>query len=544
MGLLRERPRRSRPRAAGLGLAVTWRRADPSGRRPARLRRLALRGAFAVLCAVSAGCGGDSEIALDESAASNDFLATRAGGGIAAAGGDAHAVRGDNPCEPSGSATAPPLPIAYIGPDLAELDVVGLESIVMEEPGLVISAYVNEINFNGGIGGRCIEFASYLWSLDNPASDYARICADLPRREPVLYFSLGLWDWDPILECATTEAQIPAVALYASVPEATLARAATRDHALLFIDEGSVERLLTTSLEVAQATGVIDVSDRVALLHGSGPSAGMLSSGAALLRGSAAEHVGTIRIPPEYRDLELLSPEKRIRLLEPYLSAAEREDAGRHRAGLGPEHGELFDRMEEFFTESAGRLKEAGATVVATTTDWTDLRRMMRAAELVDWAPMWVANDIQPATVTLADAPKRQAQNLVQVSSRRAAGDRISERDQDCIALRNTTADAPPFSHRLHTDAWTLITSICDLLDMVFGAMTRTEGPIGPASFATAMGDSRYQTGHGGLVSFAAEAAPGAKRFRLLRADPECVLNSWGCMRSTTGWLEPPLNAQ
>ena len=61
-----------------------------------------------------------------------------------------------------------------------------------------------------------------------------------------------------------------------------------------------------------------------------------------------------------------------------------------------------------------------------------------RAAELVDWTPTWITNDIQPATLTPTEAPERQAGNLVVVSARRAAGDAIPELDRSCMPLRNT----------------------------------------------------------------------------------------------------------
>ena len=204
-----------------------------------------------------------------------------------------------------------------------------------------------------------------------------------------------------------------------------------------------------------------------------------------------------------------------------------------------PELADLFGQMEQFFLDAATRFKDAGVTAVAATADWTDMRRMIRAAELVDWTPTWVANDIQPATIVLADVPKRQAENLVLVSSRRAAGDVVTELDQGCITLRNTASVAEPFAHRLHTDAWTFITAICDYLDVTFSAMTRVPGPINADTFVEALKDTQYETQYGGLITFSPSDPNGAERFRVLEADPECVLNFWGCMRSTTDWLLP-----
>ena len=176
---------------------------------------------------------------------------------------------------------------------------------------------------------------------------------------------------------------------------------------------------------------------------------------------------------------------------------------------------------------------------MVATSSWTDLRRMMRAAELIDWTPTWVANDIQPSTVLLADVPAGQARSLVQVSSRRAAGDEVPALDQGCVTLRNTASEEEPFSHRLHTDAWTFITAFCDYLDVTFAALTRIDGPITQAAFIRAMTDTHYETGTGSLITFPSRNSSGADRFRVLQADPDCVLNYWGCMRSTTDWMLP-----
>ena len=139
--------------------------------RPPRRRALALSGALAVLGLVAAACGGGSgdttaspagveavpvADAPAPEAASGEFISTRPGAGIAAAGGNPQVVKGQNPCtQPDGPAA--PIMIAYVGANLAELEAIGFESIIVEEPGLVIEAYVNEVNFNGGINGRCVE---------------------------------------------------------------------------------------------------------------------------------------------------------------------------------------------------------------------------------------------------------------------------------------------------------------------------------------------------------------------------------------------------
>lgn len=502
--------------------------------------------AVTVLCVIAAACGGgndgtvtsqaDSSVAAPaEAAASSDFPLTRPGAGIAAAGGNPQAVRGDNPCDQADADRAEPLTIAYVGANLSELEAIGLEAIVVEEPSLIISAYVNEVNFNGGINGRCVELVTYLWSLADPVSSFTHICTDMPPRQPVFYFTLTLLD--VTLECATIGAEIPTIGLYSSTPESTFVRTTK----WLFIDDGAVEQLLARSLHAASSAGVIDENDRTGLLQGSGASAGMsVIETEERIRRLGVEHVATANIPPEYGDLQLLLSEKRVRLLETGLSADELEEAQRNLASLPPELAELFAQIEQFYNDAAARFKEAGVTAVVATSDWSDVRRMMRAADRIDWVPTWIANDIQPSTIVMADAPRRQAQNLVQVSARRAAGDEVPPLDQGCITLRNTASEAPPFAHRPHSDAWNLITSICDYLDVSFSAMTRVDGPITTDSMVQAMNDTHYDAAYGGLITFSPANRGGAERFRILQPDVDCVLNFWGCMRSTTDWLTPP----
>ena len=110
-----------------------------------------------VVAVAACGGGGDSTVTAQtgasdaepsaaapaEVAPSSDFLSARPGAGIAAAGGDPHAVGGDNPCEQSGPAATEPVVISYVGANLAELDAVGLEAIIVEEPGLITFSPAN-----------------------------------------------------------------------------------------------------------------------------------------------------------------------------------------------------------------------------------------------------------------------------------------------------------------------------------------------------------------------------------------------------------------
>ncbi len=504
-----------------------------------RARVLALGGALSVLGLVAAACGGGgdsgsasqvetggSQTVVETPAPASDFISTRPGAGIAAAGGDVTAVRGDNPCDQPG---AEPIYISYVGISLAELDALGLEAIVVEEPSLIIEAYTNEVNFNGGINGRCVEFVNHLWSLADPEGSLTQICADLATQRPVVHLTLRVEY--TTLECATIGAQLPTIGLYAFTPAATFERTGDR----LYIDDGTVERLLAASLDVALSSNVISADDRVGLLHGTSD----MAEAVAIVERFGFEDVPAAHVPAEFADLALLLQEKRVRLLEGGLTDDEQMEAQSNLAALPPEQAALYGHIEQFFLDAASRFKDAGVSAVAATADWADMRRMMRAAELVDWTPTWVANDIQPATIVLADVPARQAANLVLVSNRRAAGDEVPALDQGCVTLRNTAVAAEPFSHRLHTDAWTFITAICDYLDVSFSAMTRVQGEVNPDTFVAALKDTRYDTQYGGLITFSPDDLNGAERFRVLQADPECVLNFWGCMRSTTDWLLP-----
>ena len=519
---------------------------DPSFRSPGRgpaLSRIlklprrrvpALVGALAVASLTAGACGGSGtsgtqttsvEPLAAEPAVSSDFMTTRPGAGIAAAGGNPQAIQGDNPCEQPG---AEPLTIAYVGANLAELEAIGLEGLVIEEPGVMIDAYTNEVNFNGGIDGRCVEFVNYLWGPADPAAGFTQICTELPPLQPIVYFALRVFD--PTLQCATIGAQIPTIGLYTSPPAATFELTGDR----LFVDDGSVERLLATSLDLGLSSGVIDARDRFGLLHGT-PD---MPASVAVLNSFGLEMSAAAHVPFEFSDLALLLQEKRVRLLEGGLSAEEEAEAQRNLAALPSEVADVYGQIEQFFLDAANEFEDAGVSTVVMTADWTDTRRMMRAAELIDWTPTWLANDVQPASVVMSDIPARQAANLVQVSSRRAAGDEVGELDRGCVTLRNTASLADTFSHRLHTDAWTLITATCDYLDIAFAAMTRVEGPITADSFTAALQDTRHDPGYGGRITFAPDDYEGADRFRVLAADPECVLNDWGCMRSTTDWLQ------
>ena len=54
---------------------------------------------------------------------------------------------------------------------------------------------------------------------------------------------------------------------------------------------------------------------------------------------------------------------------------------------------------------------------------------------------------------------------------------------------------------------------------------------------------TEYDTPHGSLIRFTADDHVGSDRYRVLKADPPCVLNEWGCMRPVSDWIEVTQNS-
>lgn len=532
---------------------------DPSSPAPARMparpriperpraRALALSGAFIVLCLAAAACGGggggstsetqapETDAASPEAVPSaSSLLTTRPGAGIVTAGGT---IRGESSCPGPGAAGgAEAVRIGYVGPDLDELAAVGLETLVFDDPTNIVDAYVNEINLNGGLNGHCFEFAVYEWGLADPAASFGQICTELPQREPLVVLSLGLSD--TTYDCITLAAELPTFGLFATKTDAEFAAAGGR----LFVDQGSTEYLLSTGVETAFMAGELTQQDRAALLHNEGESAE--SEHEALE--STAERLGVqviseAEVPAEFGDLGLLLAESQVRLLQGDLDDGEAQAAQRARAGLAPEQAEVLQQIEQYFLDTARSFRDEGVTAVIMAAEWYDVRRFIRAANLIDWFPSWILTDYQPVLLVLTALPEDQGQHLVQASSRRAAGDEIPDLDRSCVSMRNTTTDAETFSHRFHTDAWNLITSTCDYLDIIFGAISRVDGPLTQQAFLEALSETDHETVHGSLIKFTAEDRFGNDRFRMLKADPNCVLDDWGCMRSLTDWISPTI---
>ena len=496
---------------------------------------------LSLLCLVAAACGADDDrqdltdisgFPEDGSPPAAGLPSTRTAMGISAAGG---AAPPGPACPEAGSPQASgAVTIAWSSPDQDELAAVGLETMVLDEPSLIVEAYINEVNANGGINGNCFEPVAYAWDLADPDASFRQICTDLPERRPLLL--LSLWMNDTTLRCATLDAQVPTLGIFTSLPASSLESSEGR----LFLDDGSVGHLLSNSLNVAARADVLTGDDRIGLLVTDGASAAaQIKTALAAVESLDLELVSVANVPSEFGTVGVSVAERQVRLLESGLTDSETEAAVRRLSRLSPEKAEVLRQMEEYFLDTVEHLRRAGVTTVVSSSTSADVRRLMRAAERLDWFPQWVINDSQPAVLTLTGAPEEQVRRLVQISSRRAAGDPIPDSDRACVSLRNTSAEAPPFSHRTHTDAWNLITATCDSLDLVFAAMTRVAWPLTREALIDALALTDYETAHGSRISFAPDDHNGSDRFRVLRADPDCVLDEWGCMRAESDWFGP-----
>ncbi len=497
--------------------------------------------ALALLCLLAGACGGGaarpdltdhSVFPEDDSPQVAGFGSTRTAMGISAAGG---APRPGPACPEADSPQASDaVTIAWTSPDQDELAAVGLETMVLDGPSLIVEAYINEVNAQGGINGNCFEPVAYAWNLSDAEASFRKICTDLPERRPLLLLSLRMND--TTLRCATLEAQIPTVGVFTSLSTSSLERSEGR----LFLNDGSVEYLLSTSLDVAARADVLTGDDRIGLLATDGAGgAAQVESAAAAVERLDLELISVARVPSEFGTVGVSVAERQVRLLESGLTDSETEAAVRRLSRLSPEKAEVLRQMEKYFLDTVEHFRGAGVTTVVSSATSADVRRLMRAADRLEWFPHWVINDSQPAVLTLTGAPEEQVRRLVQISSRRAAGDPVAASDRACVSLRNTSADAAPFSHRTHTDAWNLITGTCDSLDLVFAAMTRVAGPLTREALISALALSDYETAHGSRISFDPDDRDGSDRFRVLRADPDCVLDEWGCMRAEGDWFSP-----
>ena len=538
------------------------------GRRRIRSGRLLCA---AVLVASACGSTQAEEPLVGEGAAAtldpvDDAAVARPLDGIAAANGNLAVVGGNRECSRDDQ-----ISIAYVGPDLSRLDEIGLEELVIEEPAILIDAYVEAINTLGGISGRCVASRGYLWNPADVTSSMEQICEDLADLAPL--FVINFLGSIEAINCVTLDEGIVTLGLYASAPSELLASAEGR----LFLDDGTHAYLLENSVEVAVRADHLSPDAQLGFLRGAGSGADdQIAAGGAPMApgglqslinryGMNVDSVG--HVPAAFSDLSTLLPEQQVALLRADLSPAQQAAALEARVALAPDQVDLLDRIEDFYLDAAADYLDAGVEVMVSTASWIEMRRLMLAAELVGWNPWWIASDVQGATLTLTGAPENQARRFVLISARRAAGDEVPSLDRACILLRNSAAGVmragdgrrtvlipagrgpqasvavAPFSHRHHTDAWSVITATCDLLDVAFSAVSRSPEDLTGEAFAASMRETDYVTTYGGRITYGAEDSSGSDRFRVLEADPSCLLDDWGCMRALTDWLAPVAEA-
>ena len=192
--------------------------------------------------------------------------------------------------------------------------------------------------------------------------------------------------------------------------------------------------------------GVIAPSDRVGLLHGGLTVVGMdLSTADAIAHTFDFHLTSGVTVPPSFGDNALLAGEAAMGLLQTDYSESDRMAA---KEALPLEQVLVLEHIERFYISTATQFRDAGVTTVVSTSAWQDLRRLIRAAERVGWHPKWVTNEIHISSALLSDVPEAQKANVVQVSSRRAAGDEVTEAEKGCEALRNIGSTAGTFSHQ------------------------------------------------------------------------------------------------
>ena len=496
---------------------------------------------LSLLCLAVSACGTDaarpdlarsSDAPEDAAPRAGRSFSTRTAMGIAAAGGTPQS--GPACPEAPEPQAANTVTIAWSSPDLTELASIGVETLVLDEPSLMVEAYINEVNGLGGINGNCFRLVTYSWRLSDRDGSFREVCTDLVEDQPLVL--LSLWTNITTLRCVTLGAKVPTMGVHTSLPSASVEAA----EGSLFLGDGSVEYLLSAALKVAAGAGVVAGDDRIGLLVTEGANAeSEVATAQTVSERLGLQIVVLARVPAEFGAAGVAEAESRVRLLEGGLTDAEIEEGLRQLSRLSPERAGILREMEQYYLAAVESFRAAGVTTVASSASAADVRRLMRAAERLGWLPRWVISDAQPAVLTLAGAPQQQSRELVQVSSRRAAGDSVADSDRACVSLRNTATEAPLFTHRQHTDAWNLITETCDLLDIVFAAMTLATEPVTRESLVAALETIEHETAHGSLVTFAPGDRNGADRFRLLRADPGCVLNPWGCMRAESGWYSP-----
>lgn len=496
------------------------------------------------VCLPAAACGsgstatGTADLVAPPGAADSNIrvASTRPGGGIMAAGGNVTEVVAD--CsDPLAGSPHGTVRIGWVGPDVRELEDIGIEGLIFDDPVRIVRAYINQLNEAGGLNGFCFELLEYHWGLLSNTEDHAEACDALSLREPVVVLALALAA--QTYQCATLEAGIPTLGLSTytfSAPSFALAGGR------LFVREGSGEHILSAALRTAATTGVISGLDRLGVLHEENENTILENLTAdSESRSLGLRVVASLTVPGRFADPGLLAAEQHVRLLQPGLSEQETESALRAMDALPPDLRAGLSAMETFFIDAAADFRDRGVTTVVAAGGYADVRRLMRAAEQIGWRPRWLITDEQPAFLVLTDTPKAQSVNLTQISSGRAPEDGIPVLDRGCLNLRNSAPGYERFAYRFHTDAWNLLTGTCDLLDVVFAAISRVGGNLTRQSFVESMSQTEYVTPHGSLIRYDADDRYGADLLRVLEADPDCALSEWGCMRAVSKWKSPSL---
>ena len=487
----------------------------------------------ATACGGGGATGGASadngpSTAGDSSAQVGTLANTRPGQGIKAAGGD---PMGGGDCSDMAEGESSPqrFKIAWIEPDLENLAQLGLEVLDLEHLNLIMQSYINEINRHGGVNGNCFEALTYVWDVAMAESEITRICTELPQQQPLAVMSLRMSDI--LFNCLTLAGGIPTISINSSQSEANFVNSG----GLLFDDRGSSEYQFNGSLITALDVGEIGPSDRVALLYTQPTDPANDRSADEIAEiDTFAESLGiriesNVPMPEGYSGIPLLILEEQKR----------RYEAGTIDTPVTEEQAGRLDQMDTFYETMANQMKTTGITAVVTNSDWSHTRRLMVAADPIDWFPTWIVNDIQTASLILGGAPKRQAVNLVQASSWRTPGDPLTGLDQGCHTLRNSL-DVDPFAYQHHTDAWVLMMSMCDVLDVLFGAISKAGISLTRDSLVAALEETSFDALHGLHIGFGPNDRYGSDTMRALKADPDCALNQWGCLRPIpgTGWTE------
>ena len=484
---------------------------------------------------------------------------TRASAGIAAAGGELGPIT--DRCftpdvgDPSAEDT---VKIAYVGPDIdiEQIRQLGSAAIETDKPILVINAYVEQVNSQGGINGRCVDLFSSEWDwglheTGTTRSPRDETCAELRAFQPIVVLSFQIDD--ALLECTavlgesqndpgdgetldettgsmTTPVPIPVLAVFASAHESLFLRSDSR----LFADWGSYSHMLSVGIETALQAGVINSGDKVGLLHRAAAISLDPQSladveivveaafSAAQRSGEGISEDAIVAVPARFNSAILDGYEKDVSLLvdgdEP-LDIEDRETResvvdrlerladlgvmavpGSSGAELEEQVKEVVEQLKEiegFYLDTAEKFKKNEITVVVASADWRDVRRLVRAADQIDWHPKWITNDTHPISLMMEDASERQAANLYQISSRWAVGDVIPDLDRRCQILRDSDSGVAPFAYRKYTDAWNLLTTTCDYLDVLFAAITRVPGKITYADILRYLGETDYQAKSG-----------------------------------------------